>query len=34
LVDLLINEGELLQGGLSQYSTFVHYDIRKTKKRW
>ena len=34
LIDLLINEGELLQGGLSQYATFVHYDIRKTKARW
>ena len=34
LIDLLINEGELLQGGLSQYSTFVHYDVRKTKSRW
>lgn len=34
LIDLLINEGELLQGGLSAYSTFTHYDIRKTKARW
>ena len=34
LVDLLINEGELLQGGLSAYATFTHYDIRKTKARW
>ena len=34
LVDLLINEGELLQGGLSVYATFTHYDIRKIKARW
>jgi len=34
LIDLLINEGELLQGGLSAYATFTHYDIRKTKARW
>ena len=34
LIDLLINEGELLQGGLSQYPSFVHYDVRKTKARW
>ena len=34
LVDSLINEGELLQGGLSAYSTFTHYDIRKIKARW
>ena len=34
LIDLLINEGELLQGGLSAYSNFTHYDIRKTKARW
>ena len=34
LIDLLINEGELLQGGLSAYPNFVHYDVRKTKSRW
>ncbi len=34
LIDLLINDGELLQGGLSQYPNFVHYDVRKTKARW
>ncbi len=35
LIDLLINEGELLQGGLSAYSTFTHYDVRGNKKaRW
>ena len=31
LIDLLINEGELLQGGLSAYATFTHYDLRTTK---
>jgi uncharacterized protein YcbK (DUF882 family) len=34
LIDLLINEGELLQGGLSAYATFVHYDVRRKKARW
>ena len=34
LVDLLINEGEMLQGGLGNYDTFTHYDIRKNKARW
>ena len=30
----LINKGDMLQGGLGLYNTFVHYDIRKTKSRW
>lgn len=34
LLDLLINEGEILQGGLGNYNTFTHYDIRKNKARW
>lgn len=33
-IEALINQGDLLQGGLSDYSTFTHYDIRKTKARW
>ncbi len=34
LIDLFINEGEMLQGGLGSYSNFTHYDIRKYKARW
>ena len=34
LIDDLIGKGEILQGGLGKYSTFTHYDIRKTKARW
>ena len=34
LIEELINEGQILQGGLGDYSTFTHYDIRKTKARW
>ena len=34
LIEELINEGLILQGGLGDYSTFTHYDIRKTKARW
>tara|TARA_R110000782_G_scaffold39401_2_gene91582 strand:- start:1068 stop:1478 length:411 start_codon:yes stop_codon:yes gene_type:complete len=30
----LINSGDMLQGGLGSYSTFTHYDIRKTRARW
>ena len=29
-----IDNGEMLQGGLGLYKTFVHYDIRGTKARW
>ena len=34
LIEELINEGQILQGGLGDYPTFTHYDIRKTKARW
>ena len=30
----LINDGDMLQGGLGAYNSFTHYDIRKTKARW
>ena len=33
-IEQLIEAGDMLQGGLSAYRTFVHYDIRKTKARW
>ena len=29
-----ILKGEMLEGGLGLYNTFVHYDIRGTKARW
>lgn len=34
IIESLIERGDLLQGGLGLYNTFVHYDIRKTKARW
>ena len=34
IIDDLISKGDMLQGGLGLYNTFVHYDIRKTKARW
>ena len=34
LIEDLINDGDMLQGGLGIYDTFVHYDIRKNKARW
>jgi len=34
LIEELINEGHILQGGLGDYPTFTHIDIRKTKARW
>ena len=34
LIEVFINSGNILQGGLGVYDTFTHYDIRKTKARW
>ena len=34
LIDELIYDGHMLQGGIGVYNTFVHYDFRKTKARW
>jgi uncharacterized protein YcbK (DUF882 family) len=34
IIENLIKEGKMKQGGLGLYSTFVHYDIRGTKARW
>ena len=33
-IESLIKEGKMTQGGLSEYSTFVHYDVRGYKARW
>ena len=33
-IEELIEVGEMIAGGLSAYSTFVHYDIRIEKARW
>jgi uncharacterized protein YcbK (DUF882 family) len=33
-IEKLIKLGDMLQGGLGSYSTFTHYDIRKTRARW
>ena len=33
-IEQLIKSGDMLQGGLGCYSTFTHYDIRKTRARW
>lgn len=30
----LIKQGEIPEGGIGLYRTFVHYDIRGTKARW
>jgi uncharacterized protein YcbK (DUF882 family) len=34
LIENLIENGEVLQGGLGLYKTFIHLDIRRTKARW
>ena len=34
VVERLILEGEMLQGGLKGYDTFTHYDVRKRRARW
>ena len=33
-IENLIHCSDMLQGGLSHYRSFTHYDIRKTKARW
>jgi len=33
-IEKLIMNGEILQGGLGLYDTFVHYDIRGERARW
>lgn len=34
VIEKLIKEGKMKQGGLGIYPGFVHYDIRGTKARW
>lgn len=34
IIERLIDNGDMLQGGIGIYNTFVHYDIRKTRSRW
>lgn len=33
-IERLINEKRMKQGGLEQYPTFVHYDVRGRRARW
>lgn len=34
VIESLIRDGEIQEGGLGLYNTFVHYDIRDYKARW
>lgn len=34
IIEILIEDGVMSEGGLGLYNTFVHYDIRGTKARW
>lgn len=34
IIESLINDGKMKEGGLGLYNSFVHYDIRGTKARW
>ena len=34
VIEQLITDGKMKQGGLGVYPGFVHYDIRGTKARW
>jgi uncharacterized protein YcbK (DUF882 family) len=34
IIDRLIKEGKIREGGLAEYKGFVHYDIRGVKARW
>jgi uncharacterized protein YcbK (DUF882 family) len=33
-IESLILSGDMLQGGIGIYDTFVHYDFRKKRARW
>lgn len=34
IIENLIKEGKMRQGGIGIYKTFTHYDIRGAKARW
>lgn len=34
VIETLVAEGKMKQGGIGIYKGFVHYDIRGTKARW
>lgn len=34
IIENLIQEGKMKQGGIGIYKTFTHYDIRGVKARW
>lgn len=34
IIESLIEQGEMQEGGLGVYDTFVHYDIRGNRARW
>jgi hypothetical protein len=34
IIENLIAQGKIIEGGVGIYPTFVHYDIRGTKARW
>lgn len=34
VIEKLIEEGKMKEGGIGVYKGFVHYDIRGTKARW
>jgi len=33
-IQMLIDDGEILEGGIGIYNSFTHYDIRGFKARW
>ena len=34
IIERLIAEGKMAEGGLGLYETFVHYDVRGRRARW
>jgi uncharacterized protein YcbK (DUF882 family) len=34
IIEKLIKDGKMKQGGIGVYSNWIHYDIRGTKARW
>lgn len=33
-IEMLIDAGKMIQGGIGIYDNFVHYDVRQIKARW
>lgn len=34
IIETMMDNGEIMQGGLGLYNSFIHYDIRGSRVRW